>query len=227
MENNWYVYRHIRLDKNEPFYIGIGNKKNYARAYQIRPDRRNSIWSKIFLKTEIEVEIILDGLTKIQASEKEKEFIKLYGRKDLGFGPLCNMTDGGDGIWNCLRSDETKEKLRQQKLGDKNPMFGKSPSKETLLKMSNSQKGRTHSDEEKKKQSLRTIKSGQAKSVDVFKFDDGSYVGRFYAISQACRVLGFYKLNGKAVMVAKGKRMQTQGYVFRYVEEDILNDIQQ
>ena len=220
MENNWYVYRHIRLDKNEPFYIGIGNKKNYARAYQIRPDRRNAIWCKIFLKTEIEVEIILDGLTKTQASAKEQEFIKLYGRIDLGSGVLCNMTDGGDGIWNCVRSDETKEKLRQQKLGSKNPMFGKKPSEETLLKMSNSQKGRTHSDEEKKKQSLRTVKSGQAKSVDVFKFDDGSYVGRFYAIAQACRVLGFHKLNGKAVMVAKGKRMQTQGYVFRYVQED-------
>jgi hypothetical protein len=43
MENNWYVYRHIRLDKNEPFYIGIKNKKNYARAYQTNPDRRNEI----------------------------------------------------------------------------------------------------------------------------------------------------------------------------------------
>lgn len=24
------VYRHIRLDKNEPFYIGIGNEKSKA-----------------------------------------------------------------------------------------------------------------------------------------------------------------------------------------------------
>jgi hypothetical protein len=62
MKNNWYVYRHIRLDKNEPFYIGIGNKKNYARAYQTKPDRRNKIWEKIYLKTNIEIEIILDNL---------------------------------------------------------------------------------------------------------------------------------------------------------------------
>ena len=47
MENNWYVYIHIRLDNNEPFYIGIGNKKNYARAYQTKPDRRNQIWCNI------------------------------------------------------------------------------------------------------------------------------------------------------------------------------------
>lgn len=217
MVNNWYVYRHIRLDKNEPFYIGIGNKKNYERAYQTKPDRRNQIWGKIYSKTNIEIEIILEGLTKIKASEKEQEFIKLYGRKDLGTGTLCNMTDGGDGIWNCVRSEETKEKLRQQKLGDKNPMFGKTPSEKTNLKRSQSLTGQKRSEEVKKKQSLSSIKSGQAKPVDVYKFKTNEYVGRFYAISEACRTLGFHKLNGKAVMVAKGKRQQTQGYIFKYV----------
>jgi hypothetical protein len=216
MENNWYVYRHIRLDKNEPFYIGIGNKKNYARAYQIKPDRRNEIWCKIFYKTEIKIEIILDNLTKSQSSEKEKEFIKLYGRKDLNTGCLCNMTDGGDGIWNCIRSENTKEKIRQSKLGDKNPNFGKSPSKETILKKSKSLTGQKRSEETKKKQSISTIKSGQAKEVEVFKFSTNEFIGRFHSISEACRFLGFYRLNSKAVMVANGKRNQTQGYVFSY-----------
>ena len=217
MENNWYVYRHIRLDKNEPFYIGIGNKKNYARAYQTNPDRRNEIWKKIFIKTDIEIEIILENLSKTQASEKEQEFIKLYGRKDLDTGSLTNMTDGGDGIWNCLRSKETKEILRQQKLGNKNPMFGKSQSYETKLKRSKSLTGQKRSEEVKKKQSLSSIKSGQAKSVDVFKFEDNEYIGRFYAISEACRILGFYHLNSKASLVANGKRNQTHGYVFKFV----------
>lgn len=217
MENNWYVYRHIRLDKNEPFYIGIGNKKNYARAYQTNPDRRNEIWRKIFTKTNIDVEIILEGLSKSQASEKEQEFIKLYGRKDLNNGLLCNMTDGGDGIWNCIRSEDTKEKLRQQKLGDKNPMFGKTPSKETSLKRSKSLTGQKRSEETKKKQSLSSINSGQAKSVDVFRFDDNKYVGRFYAISEACRILGFHQSISKASLVANGKRNQTHGYVFKFI----------
>jgi hypothetical protein len=151
IKNNWYVYRHIREDKNEPFYIGIGNKKNYARAYENKPERRNEIWGKIFIKTDIRVEIILEGLSKIQASEKEQEFIKLYGRKDLNTGSLTNMTDGGDGIWNCIRSKETKELLRQQKLGDKNPMFGKTQSYETKLKRNKSLTGQKRSDEVKKK----------------------------------------------------------------------------
>lgn len=217
MENNWYVYRHIRLDKNEPFYVGIGNKKNYERAYQTKLDRRNQIWGKIYNKTDIKIEIILDNLTKNQASKKEQEFIKLYGRIDLNTGILCNMTDGGDGIWNCIRSEETKEKLRQQKLGNKNPMFGKTQNEETCLKRRNSLLGQKRSQEVKKKQSLSSIKSGQAKSVDVFKYDSGEYVGRYYAIAEACRVLGFHHSNSKAGMVAKGKRSQTHGYVFKYV----------
>jgi hypothetical protein len=217
MKNNWYVYRHIRLDKNEPFYIGIGCKKNYERAYQIKSERRNMLWGKIFSKTTIKIEIILDNLTKSQASEKEKEFIKLYGRKDLNTGTLCNMTDGGDGIWNCIRSEETKEKLRQQKMGDKNPMFGKIQSDITKLKRSIKLKGQKRTDETKKRQSLSSINSGQAKSVDVYKFETNEYIGRFYAISEACRILGIYNLNGKASMVAKGKRKQTGGYIFKYV----------
>lgn len=217
MDNNWYVYRHIRLDKNEPFYIGIGNKKNYARAYQVNAERRNDIWNKIYNKTKIEIEIVSDNLTKIQASEKEKEFINLYGRIDLKNGSLCNMTDGGDGIWNCIRSEETRQKLREQKIKEKNPMFGKKQSEETKLKRIKSLVGKKRSDEVKMKQSLSSVKSGQAKQVDIFKYDNGEYVGRFYAISEACRILGFKNLNGKAVQVAKGTRRQVKGYIFKYV----------
>ena len=41
-----FVYRHIRLDKNEPFYIGIG-KKIY-RAYSMKG--RNKYWLRIINK---------------------------------------------------------------------------------------------------------------------------------------------------------------------------------
>jgi hypothetical protein len=217
MENNWYVYRHIRLDKNEPFYIGIGNKKNYARAYQTNPHRRNEIWRKIFIKTDIEIEIILDGLSKPQSSEKEREFIKLYGRKDLNTGSLTNMTDGGDGIWNCKRSDDTKKILSEQKKGNKNPQYGKKQSLELIEKRFKNIIGTKRSEETKKKQSLSSIKSGQAKSVDVFRFDNNDYIGRFHSISEACRTLGFHHANSKACLVANGKRKQTHGYVFKLV----------
>jgi hypothetical protein len=104
-----YVYRHIRLDKNEPFYIGIGSDDSgeYSRAY-IKKER-NKYWHHVIKKSNYDVEILLEDLTWEQACEKEKEFIALYGRKDLGLGQLVNMTDGGDGLINP--SEATKDKI--------------------------------------------------------------------------------------------------------------------
>jgi len=56
-----YLYRHIRLDKNEPFYIGIGSDENYERAYNNH--NRSIFWKNIINKTPYEIEIILDDLT--------------------------------------------------------------------------------------------------------------------------------------------------------------------
>ena len=44
-----YVYRHIRVDKNEPFYIGIGKDDGYEfkRAYYKSIEKRNKIWIDI------------------------------------------------------------------------------------------------------------------------------------------------------------------------------------
>jgi len=89
-----YVYRHIRHDKNVPFYIGIGNDEKYSRAHNDR--ERNNYWKNIVNKTTYDVEIILDNLTWGDACKKEIEFIALYKRVGDG-GTLCNMTLGGDG----------------------------------------------------------------------------------------------------------------------------------
>ena len=98
------VYRHIRLDTNEVFYIGIG--KSSSRAYSKK--NRNLHWKNIINITNYDIQIIFEDLTWEQACEKEKEFIKIYGRKDLKNGTLCNLTDGGDGTINTLISDERK-----------------------------------------------------------------------------------------------------------------------
>ena len=219
LENNWYVYMHTRLDNLQPFYIGIGNKKNFARAYEFREDKRNEIWWKIFNKTQIKVDILFNNLQRLDACEKEKELIKKYGRKDLSEGSLSNMTDGGDGIWNCKRTEETKKKLSLQKLGNKNPQFGKKQSPELIEKRFKNIKGCKRDESTKLNQSISSIKSGQAKEVDVFKLGTGEFVGRFHAISYACRILGFHGLSSKASSVAKGKRKHTKGYVFKYVNE--------
>ena len=109
-----YLYRHIRLDKNEPFYIGIGlynNNYKYYRAYA--KSKRNKHWRNIINITDYIVEILFDDLTIEEAYEKEIEFIKLYGRKDIGTGTLCNLTNGGDGSKGRPLTDAQKEHLRK------------------------------------------------------------------------------------------------------------------
>jgi hypothetical protein len=101
-----YVYRYIRLDTNQPFYIGIGCDNSFSRAKQL--DNRSKYFNNIISKTKYEVEILLYNLTWEDAKEKEKEFIKLYGRKDNGTGILCNMTDGGDGVLGVIATDKQR-----------------------------------------------------------------------------------------------------------------------
>jgi hypothetical protein len=126
------VYRHIRLDKNEPFYIGIGEKEN--RAYTKRA--RNHHWHHIVKNTDYKIQILFDDLTWEKACEKEIELIKIYGRKDLGLGTLVNLTDGGEGqlgktSWNKGKktSEETIKKMKS-----------KIVSEETIKKISESHK---------------------------------------------------------------------------------------
>lgn len=114
------LYRHIRLDKNIPFYVGIGDSEK--RAYN--KINRTKIWKNI-AKKGYEVEILFEDLTWEQAIEKEKEFIALYGRRDLGLGPLINLTDGGEGTIGYRHSDEVKEKCRLASSGVNGVWYGK------------------------------------------------------------------------------------------------------
>lgn len=104
-----YVYRHIRHDKNEPFYIGIGSDNNYNRAYQNK--KRNNLWHKIEKITSYDVEILVDNISWDQACIKEKEFIKLYGKKCDNSGTLSNITDGGEGVLGLRFNDISKQKM--------------------------------------------------------------------------------------------------------------------
>lgn len=133
------VYRHVRLDTNEVFYVGIGKE---SRAYE-KGTRRNKWWNKIVSKTDYRVDILFNDLTWEEACEKEKEFISLYGRRDLSQGSLVNHTDGGDGSVGYITSEETKKKLSDAHLGKK-------LSKSHKLKISIGNKGKSLSESTKK-----------------------------------------------------------------------------
>lgn len=114
MDIKYYLYRHIRVDKNEPFYIGIGTKTNadvkygtYTRANV--KNKRNNIWINITKKTLYNVEILFESINYELIKQKEIEFIKLHGRIDLKTGTLSNQTDGGEGTTNIIVSQKARE----------------------------------------------------------------------------------------------------------------------
>jgi hypothetical protein len=108
-----YVYRHIRLDCNEPFYIGIGSDTNYKRAYNKKG--RSYSWKDIAYKFPYSVEIIIDNISWEEACYKEIELVNLYGRKDLGTGSLTNLTNGGEGQYGRKINDSTRTKMQKPK----------------------------------------------------------------------------------------------------------------
>lgn len=121
-EGEHYIYRHIRLDTGEPFYIGIGTKRKGKPPYERANTKhsRRPMWHNIVRKAHYEVEILLESDDFEFIKQKEIEFITLYGRRDLGTGILTNHTKGGD-AWKGYK--HTEESL--QTMSENNRMVGK------------------------------------------------------------------------------------------------------
>lgn len=117
----YFIYRHTRSDTNEVFYIGKGTTnikgKNettlYRRAYQFSGDDRSVFWHNITNKTDYQIDILFSTDDANTINQKEIEFIKLYGRRDISTGTLVNMSDGGDGRKNPIVTEKTREKMKR------------------------------------------------------------------------------------------------------------------
>ena len=115
--NNKLVYRHITLDTNQVFYIGIGkiNRPNSKK-------NRNKFWHNVVNKHGYYSEIVKDNLSHQEACELEQLLILEYGRRDLNTGYLVNMTDGGDGLNNYKFDRNTVQRIREKNLGRKHSL---------------------------------------------------------------------------------------------------------
>jgi hypothetical protein len=116
----YYLYRHIRLDTNIPFYIGIGTKtkfyttlnKEYRRAYNSID--RTDFWKKISKKHGYKVDILLESDDYLYIQKKEIEFISIYKRIVDG-GTLINFCEGGRGGYLGF-TDEIRLKIKEAKI---------------------------------------------------------------------------------------------------------------
>ena len=219
------VYRHIRLDKNTPFYVGKGTKKRANWRHQ-----RNVYWHNIVEKHGYIVEIIKECLTEERAFEKEKEFIALY--KKYGWCE-ANFTDGGEGASGRVLSEESKLKMSKSHLGKKPWNKGKTHiySEATLLKMriaskenyankrevlkeanigNTYRKDKKHSTETK----LKISKTKNSKYFSVFK--ENIFVGTWLSQAECAQKLGLQRTLINACL--KNRRDNHKKYTFKYKE---------
>lgn len=212
-----YLYRHIRLDVNQPFYIGIGSDDDFKRSRE--KSNRNKHWRNIVKNTSYDVDILMDGLSWEDACEKEKEFIKLYGRSDLKLGTLCNLTEGGEGVIGMKHSDETKRKISED---NKNP-------KRLAMNMENLKKMQTPEARAKalanrdykeitRKRLLKTdySKIREASEKVIFQYDlQGNFIKEWKSLTEAKNNISNINIPN-ICNCCRGKRKQAGGYIWKY-----------
>lgn len=168
-----YVYGEYEFDY-EPFYVGKGsngrshlhlngNKNNTYFDRKIKKIQKIYGYDPIIVKYQ---EMLLETVSFIL----EQNMIKTIGRLDLKTGPLCNHTNGGEGMSGHITSNETRQKLREIKKGQKhteetkekiskskkghNYCLGKIRPEEVKKKISNTLKGRKLNEDTKQKISI-------------------------------------------------------------------------
>lgn len=118
-DHTWSLYKHT--SPSGKVYIGITKNINERWGCQGKKYKgSNRIWYAIqkYGWDNFKHEIIMDGLTREEASEREKEYIAMYNSTDERFG--YNLTSGGfDGV-PC---QESIEKTRAALLGHSVPTY--------------------------------------------------------------------------------------------------------
>ena len=189
----YYVYEVWDSDKNIPIYVGYGKyrkgksrpryKDHCMEALAFNANKIKNVKKLNMLKINVlskildsgkepEYKIAIEHVTLEEAYDRETELITLYGRRDLGTGPLTNLDSGGRS--GCKKSNNTRKKISNSLKGRESPtkgmIFGKysderiqsarlghtswlsAPESHDIL--SNAQSGKVLSDEHKTKISL-------------------------------------------------------------------------
>ena len=163
MSNEFYVYIYFDPSRDmEPFYVGKG--KGNRSSFHLKRNDRSLIVSRIKHLKSLSISPVIERhehLNEREALDLEMRLIALIGRKDLGLGPLCNMTDGGDGVSGLVMPESARAKQSEKAKGNKR-WLGRVHSEETRAKIGKSRAGKQHSEESKLLFSKQRSGSGNA-----------------------------------------------------------------
>ena len=139
--------------------------------------------------------------SKEDMDKLECELIALYHTQDRQFG--YNRESGGNS--NKELSIDTKQKMRESKLGEKNPNFGKHRSEETKKKISESQKGENGFWYGKIPPNAEKVICIETKQI-------------FESTGQAAKFVGI-KSGDNIALVCNGKRKTSGGYHWAWLKK--------
>lgn len=190
MDKRWCVYKHTNK-ANGKVYIGITSKKPEQRWEYGRGYRHNAYMQSAIKKygwNGFEHEVLFENLTQEQASDLERKLIAEYKSADRRNG--YNIELGGYG--RKAISEETREKLRQNFLGEKNPNYGKHLSDETRRKLSECNRGEKHP-----KYGTHHSEEARRKIGDAKRGEKNHFYGKHFSEEHRLKIS---KGNGKPVL---------------------------
>lgn len=142
MKKDYIIYRHKNLITGQS-YVGqtcqnINNRWKSGNGYK----KQEKFWKAIeeYGWDNFEHIILEENLSENEVDKKEQYWITFYDCVKNGY----NSNSGGH---HYIPSEETKEKVRQANLGEKNPNYGKPRSEETKEKIRQSNLGQKRSPE--------------------------------------------------------------------------------
>ena len=159
-ESVYYVYMYYFKSTGEVFYIGKGKNDRYKSLVH-----RNQLFLNILNKysDDVSVKFYKTGLTENESLELEKQLIQEFWNKGEC---KANFHEGGcggnTGMYDSLERSRKLSEFGKSRIGDKNPMWGKTHSPETRKILSEINKGKKLSEEHKQK--LIEANTGRKKS---------------------------------------------------------------
>jgi hypothetical protein len=140
----FYTYLHRRASDNLPFYIGKGQGRRSDSICN-----RSKQWHQTVADHGLKVEIVATWSTEQEALDHERFLIWCF--RDMGY-LLCNLTSGGQGVSGLKHRPDVIEAMRQRSTGN-SYRKGMKATAATLKRMSESQQGKTLSDNHRAKMS--------------------------------------------------------------------------
>lgn len=205
--SEYYIYEYIRLDTNEPFYIGKGKDSRWKD-----PNMRSKHFTNICNKVPVAVVMLHENLTNKEALEIECWYIWQY--RDIQGYNLINETDGGEGTSGYRWTDEQ----RQNKSKENHPRFGLHYTDEEKKGISNQ-----WTDEMKEQHRKRNLNENNpmAKSVVVINADSNEVLFKFKTIKEMKQSLDKFpiKITAYKADVALKNNKQIENLIIRYQEE--------